>query len=474
MRHGPPASHLGLSLIRSRAVVRVGIPPTMRSSVRGCRFTVFSPNPRGGFTDIPVTRRHGSAGGRALRADRRASMISGMGMSSTIQAIIFNASEEAAADLREHIYALNFVRVNGEVSDASGLAELLANSSPNLAFFFLGPDPAEVIALIDEVSARYPGLAMIAIGRNTNPESILAPIRAGCDQFVCWPIDPNDLATAVSRVASKRLLTRSTSQCICITAASGGVGVTSLASNLALEIGQLTAKPCALVDLDFQFGDLALLFDCDPKYTFYHLADSGAHFDRTVLESVVSKFPGTNVVLLPRPEKIEQTEGITADVVHRAIELLTSTYEFAVVDVPRRLDACTNAALGQADKILIVCQLIVPSLRNAARYHDALMRLGIPEDRLEVIVNRSDATGGRVTTKDIEEAIKKPVFGVVPNDYHYVARSLDFGRPFSTAERNSSVRTAIAKIARSLVGDAAKADASAENRRGFLSRLLSK
>lgn len=395
-------------------------------------------------------------------------------MNSTIQACIFNANPEAGDSLRESVCAINFVRLLGEVSDAEGLAALLANAHPNLIFFQLDPDPPAVIAIVDEVSVRYPEMAMIAVGRNTDPESILAPIRAGCDQFVCWPIDPDDLATAVSRVAAKRLLSRSANQCTCITAASGGVGVTSLACNLALEIGQITDKPCALVDLDFQFGDLALLLDCDPKYTVYHLADSGVQFDRTVIESVVSKFTGTNVVLLPRPEKIEQADGISPDTVHRAIDLLKNIYEFTVVDVPRRLDPCTYAALGQADKVLIVSQLTVPSIRNATRYLEALVRAGIPEDRLEIVVNRADSSGGRVTTKDIEESIKKPVFGIVPNDYHYVSRSLDFGRPLAVTDRSSPVKGAISKIARSLVGEAARPTCGPTSRKGFLSRLLSK
>lgn len=395
-------------------------------------------------------------------------------MSTTIQACLFNTDPEQSSDIRGYLGALNFIRLFAEVGSVEELANLLLESKPHLIFFHLDPEPAGVIGVIDEVSARYPELGMIAIGKDTRPEAILAPIRAGCDQYVCNPIDPGDLAAAVGRVASKRLLTRSTSQVFCVTGARGGIGVTSIACNLALEIGHLTEKLCALVDLDFQFGDVALFFDCDPKYTFFDLADAGGHFDRTFLDRVLTRLEALQLVLLPRPDRMEQAQTITPDVVHHAIDLLANTHEHVVVDLPRKLDPCTCAALGQADKVLVVCQLQVPSIRNTKRYIDALVHAGVPDDRILVLVNRGDSSGGRVSTKDLAEAVDRPVFGTIPNDYQYVARSLDLGRPVSASERSSPVRAAISKIARELIGDAATVGADRGGKRGLFSRLLSK
>ncbi len=394
-------------------------------------------------------------------------------MSNQLQVCLYNTDPEASAELRSHIDALNYVRLASEAGSPEDLVATLSDTPINLVFFHLDPSPAAVIQIIEEVSSRFPETAMIAISHESAPEAILAPIRAGCDQFVCEPIEHSDLAAAVGRVASKRLLTQGKSRCICVAGATGGAGATSIACNLALEIAHLTEAKCALADLNLQFGDIAVNFDCEISYTFFHLAQAGADLDRAVMESVIKDL-ACNVSLLARPETIEQQANVTADTIHRTVELLTSMFESTVIDLPRRIDMCSFAAASQADIILIVCQLFVPSIRNAKRYHDALVQAGIPEERIEIVVNRVDSSGGRITQKDLEDLAKKPVFASIPNDYQFVARSLDFGRPIASLERNNAVRSAIRKMAQRIVSDpSAKVDKDGA-RRGFLSRLLSK
>jgi len=207
-------------------------------------------------------------------------------MSSLLQVCLYNQDEASAGDLRTQISNLNFVRVVAETSTTEALATALEEGGINLVFFNLDPNRQAVLEIIEQVAGRFPELAMIAMSEDTAPDAILAPIRAGCDQFVCKPIDADDLANAVGRVASKRLLSRGKSRCVCVVGASGGVGTTSIACNLGMELAHLTEKRCALVDLDLQFGDLAVNFDTDPRYTIFDLASAGSGLDRTVMESV--------------------------------------------------------------------------------------------------------------------------------------------------------------------------------------------
>ena len=392
-------------------------------------------------------------------------------MSSVLQVCIYNADPDSAAELRAQISALNFVRLCAEPTTPEELSGFLHNAHVNLIFFHLDPNPSETIDLIDQVATRFPETALIALGAQKDPAAILAPIRAGCEQYVCMPIEASDLATAVSRVASKRLLARAKSRCIVVVGATGGAGATSVACNLALEMAAQTQKPCALVDLGFQFGDVAMYFDSEPKYTFADLADTGGHIDRTMLSNVMCQLP-CQVALLARPNRIEQAEHITPDAVHHAIDLLKTAYESVVIDMPRYLEPSKVAALEQADHVLIVCQLLIPSIRNATRYQETLHKLGIPEERIHFVLNREDSNGGRVTVKELESSLHQPLFASIPNDFQYVSRSLDLGRPLSSTERKSPVRTAIAKMAKRLIGDTG--EKKPEVKKGLFSRMLAK
>ena len=123
-------------------------------------------------------------------------------MSNLLHVCLYNTDAASSAQLTRHIQALNFVRFVAEINTPDALAQLLNDSPVNLVFFHLDPDPKPVVEVIDQVSTRFPDVALIGVSHNTAPEDILAPMRAGCDQFVCEPIDDEDLANAVARVAS--------------------------------------------------------------------------------------------------------------------------------------------------------------------------------------------------------------------------------------------------------------------------------
>ena len=169
---------------------------------------------------------------------------------------------------------------------------------------------------------------------------------------------------------------------------------------------------------------------------------------------------------------LEQSEQISEEAIRRSLEAVAGVYENVVIDLPRHLDARSMIALHRADIVLIVCQLLVPSIRNARRYFETLVSLGVPEDRIEFVVNRAGGRTDRLSTQDVEDVTQKPLYATVPNDYQFVARSIDLGRPVLALDRNNAVRVAIRDIADQILGDAEAA--GAKNGRGFLRRFLSK
>lgn len=395
-------------------------------------------------------------------------------MNNLLKVCVYNTDPDSSSTLGEAVSSLNFVRIVAEVSTQEELALILQESSVNLIFYNLDPESAPILEVIEDVSARFPEVAQVATSSQVDPQSILAPIRAGCDQFICKPIDTADLGSAFSRVASKRLSVQHKSRVICITGACGGMGATSIASNLAMEIGSITGRYCALADFDLQFGTVASNFDVEPKYTLYDLAAAGADVDISVLESTICELP-CHVALLARPDQIDQSDAITPECAYRVLELLMKSYENIVIDVPHVLNPLTNALMSHADTIFIVAQLAVPSIRNAKRYARALQCIGIPNDRIHFIANRSGGRGsGRVTLKDFQETVGQDLFANIPNDFQFVARSIDFGRPAAALDLNSPVRVAIRKLAERLVSEDEPGGSDKRSRGGLLKRLLAK
>lgn len=126
-------------------------------------------------------------------------------MGNLLHVCLYN-TDDSSAELVAPIQSMNFVRLEAAAGSPEELASVLQAHAINLIVFHLDPNPPTVVEVIEQVSIRHPDIGMIAISGATDPQAILAPMRAGCDQFVCKPIDPEDFASAVRRVASKRLI----------------------------------------------------------------------------------------------------------------------------------------------------------------------------------------------------------------------------------------------------------------------------
>lgn len=397
-------------------------------------------------------------------------------MTSERVVLLFNTDAAASASLRAAISGLPDTKVVTEVSDQSTLTDALRRLTVNILVFHLDPNPEHLIGLVEMVAAQFPKVPIIAISDRTEPTTIINAMRAGCQQFVFKPIDRADLARAVDRVAIKHTQLAPTGRRICVIGGSGGVGATTIACNLAMEIAHVTEATCAIVDFQLEFGDVASNFDCVPTHTISSLCEVEGEIDRTMLETAVVELP-CRVAVLGRPTHVEEAGGVTADRAASVLRLMSNFYGSIVVDTPRTLDRLALGALEQADAVLIVLQLIVPSVRNSLRLYRTLMNYGMPDDRVHIVVNRFKKNVGRIGPDDVEKQFGKKVFGTLPNDYQCVTNSLDFGHPLMADAPNSPVRTAIRELATQLIGESADVGDAAgakkiDRKSGLLGRIF--
>jgi len=396
-------------------------------------------------------------------------------MTSERLALLFNADAGASGMLRSAINGLPNTKVITEVSDQSSLSDALRRLTVHVVVFHLDPRPDEHIAMIETIAAQFPKTPIIAISERTEPVTIINAMRAGCQQFVFKPIDRADLARAVDRVVVQHAELTPVGRRLCVLGGSGGVGSTTIACNLAMEIAHVTRQTCALVDLQLELGDVASNFDCTPTHTIASLCEVEGEIDRALLETAVVQLP-CGVAVLARPNTIEEAGLVTADRAASILRLVSTFYHSVVIDTPRSLDRLTLGALEQADAVLLVLQLIVPSVRNAMRLYRTLLNYGMPDDRIHIIVNRFKKNVGRIAPEDVEKQFGKKVYGVIPNDYQCVTSSLDFGHPLMADSPDSPVRTAIRELATRLLGqpDEPPPGKQKEKERsgGFLTRIF--
>ena len=387
--------------------------------------------------------------------------------------ICFYSTDDATGELiREPLAKMPHLKLVGEASCEEEVRGHLGEGSVDLILVNLDPDLSEALEIIQTISRRSPDVGVIGVSQRTDPTTIIQAMRAGCNQFVTSPIEIEDLRAAIQRVEATHMSNAHASRRICLVGSTGGVGTTTIACNLARELADLTDRPCALVDLNLEFGDVTGAFDCKPQYSLADVCRIGCEIDRTMAEAAVHELP-CNVHILARPDNIAEAHEIAPENVERLLELLAGVYPHVVVDLPRSFNFFTSTAVDRADLVLIVAELSVPSIRNTRRVYDLLRQVGAPEQNIEIVLNRHKAEHERITAEDVERHFARPIFATIPNDYQRVKAALDLGHPILTHAPNSPARLAIQRMAKKFAhGDADGADTP--KRKRLLSRLWSR
>ena len=374
-------------------------------------------------------------------------------MAGALRICLFDQGVPETAGFREPFDEFHDVYVVGEFDEWGPLQEALLSGAVDMVAVNLdAADESSGINMVQRIAEVAPDCGLIGVSRSSDPETIIAAMRAGCGQFVRWPIDQSDLRAAIDRLCAKSRRNAEAPRQICVIGSSGGAGTTTIACNLAMEFANITGRQCGLVDLNLEFGDIACAFDFVPKYSIADVCRDGVEIDRMMLETVLEELP-CNVCILPRPENIEDVREVTPEGLEHMLRLMSQLFPYITLDLPRSFSFLSAAAVRGADRTLIVTQLAVPYLRNAKRIYNCLLQMGTSEDRIEIVLNRCNANFERIRPEEVEHHFRRPIFGIVPNDYRHVTASRDLGHPIVSEAPDSPARKAIAELARKIAGE---------------------
>ena len=72
---------------------------------------------------------------------------------------------------------------------------------------------------------------------------------------------------------------------IVVTGCKGGVGTSTVALNLAVHIAQLSKMRIALLEFARPFGQIALMLDCEPRFTLIDALERAERLDQSLLRA---------------------------------------------------------------------------------------------------------------------------------------------------------------------------------------------
>jgi pilus assembly protein CpaE len=315
-------------------------------------------------------------------------------------------------------------------------------------------DPARTQTLVSDLRARLPYAGILVASSDGSVGFIRQAMQAGANDVLSLPLQVSELHKAFIRSAHTAPRApapqESLGEVITVCSSRGGLGATTLAVNLASKLATIVDDEVALVDLDLQRGDVAAFMNLSPHNTLANLATAAGEVDDVFLAGTLTRH-ANGVFVLPAPTEIEEADSVGHDEVKVALDLLRARFRYTVVDTARTITGATLAAFEASHRVLVVTDLSIPGVRAARRTVELLSRLGVPSDRIELIV--TEAIPGPVSMKDGSQAIGKTPFFVVPRDESSAAEAMNHGAPLNG--KPTKLALAMAELAAKVAGVAA-------------------
>jgi len=266
------------------------------------------------------------------------------------------------------------------------------------------------------------GTHVIVIGPDKDPDLILRAMREGAREYLAEG-ETEKVVNAI-RAQARPPAKASSGSVVAVFPAKGGVGATSIATNLAGACVRNGDRAC-LIDLDLAMGDALAFLDLAGGYAISDVIANMQRIDRGLLDASVLRHR-SGVHVLAQTEKMQEAAGIDPASVSSLIHFLRQHYNFTILDGLRTLDDHAVAALDACDHVLLVVTQEVPAVRRAQRCVSFLRQLGHDDNRVHLVVNRY-SKAAEVKSELIAETVGLPVSATIASDYPALIRSINRG-----------------------------------------------
>lgn len=336
----------------------------------------------------------------------------------------------------------------------------------------------EALDFTQHVQREYDYIAVVLLRFSLEPDVLQAAQQAGVHE-VAVVGDLAGVSAAIERAAAGVPATEQAAApppinpqprggLVVVFAAKGGCGKTTVATNLATVLNDDGAHSVALVDLDLEFGDVAVALRLTPANTLVDAVQLKQLNPLNIGGLLTPYRPNLNCVLAP--VEPGDAEKIPVEQVAQLLEALLATHEYVVVDTPSQLSEPVLAAMDMAHHFILLTTPEITALKNLRLTLDMLDLLGYDPNTRAIVFNRSDARAG-LSAADIETAIKTPISVRIPSSYD-VPASINKGVPLAVQNPKHPVSLAIREIAETQITGASGAIKTSHRQSGRRGRKL--
>lgn len=362
------------------------------------------------------------------------------------------------AETRENIRKLLQFEADFEVVGAARTGdEALAVSvetEPDVVLMDINMPDMDGITATEAIRERVPFAQIVILSVQSDADYMRRAMLAGARDFIPKPPSGDQLVATIRRVsalASKererqgtRILTpvpsddhrgsvRPAGKAVAVYSAKGGVGVTTLATNLAIGLNT-SETPTVLVDTSLQFGDASVFLNLQVKNSIADMASRADELDADVEEEVLINHE-TGLKILAAPQRPEIADDVKPDQIRKVLQYLKRNYAYVVIDTSSNIDDTALAVLDATDLLVLVATPDIPAIKDARLVFDLLSALEFPRNNVFFVLNKMDKRSG-ITAEAVADNLKHAVDGEVPYDERTITTSINRGVPLLMGDKS--------------------------------------
>jgi pilus assembly protein CpaE len=377
------------------------------------------------------------------------------------------------------------IEVVGAAASGREAIEMASQLTPDVVLMDINMPDMDGIAATERLSAEVPSAAVVMMSVQGEADYLRRSMLAGAREFLVKPFSSDELTSSIRQVytrerdkmsriavqpaaaaaATPALLAMGAERepgepgrVVAVFGPKGGVGRTTLAVNLAVAAATELGQKTCLVDGSFQFGDVGVLLNLNPKNK--SIAELIPELEQGEPESidtfVINHSAGIRVLLAPPSP--EMAELITPVIAKRMIDALRKDHDLIVVDCMSSFNDTTLAILDLADTVLTMLSLEITSIKNIRLFLEVADQLGYSSDKIRLVLNRADSSLG-IRVADVEHSIGRRVDHTIVSDGRSVVYALNRGVPFFLSNREAQVSQDVLRLASAVVGTKEPAEA---------------
>ncbi len=400
--------------------------------------------------------------------------------------LLVDTNYDHRALLKQLISNMPFAVV-GEANYGVEAARLAGELQPDILLVHIEEPLALAFRTLEVLQEAAPLATPIVISRRSDGETARKAMLAGARGYIVSPPTSSSLEDVLTTARARHLAKPNPADfiegedgsqvmrpsqlaggtVITVFGPKGGVGKTTLATNLAIAIRQQTHGSVVLVDVDADFGDVAVIMGMEPERTMRDLLRAFKEGELPPVEQFLSLHPaGVHVLAARHAEEVgmqPDPEAIAA-----LLKQLTRKFDFVVVDTPGAFIPQVAAALDEATTVLLVTSADMSSIKDARLAITTLRNSGYNADRLKLIVNHA-TNANSVSDSDVARTVGYDVFWTLPHD-RAVPESTQSGEPIVLSNPKARMAQRVLALGAYLSGAGPLEEPVAPKRRGLFFR----